>query len=311
MALVINVVLPVFAIIACGYLAGRFGLLGKAGTDTLNRFVYYFALPPLFFISMARTPVEQILNWPFIAAYAGGMLAVAVVATIGGYLLFRNRRSALGLHSFTALFGNTGYIGIPLFIAAFGEDQALPAILATVVNIPVLAAVVAYIESDRSTSGGALGVARDVAVSLVRNPLLLTAAAGILVSLAGATVPAPIANLSDILGASAAPGALFALGLFLVGRPLSTGAGELAWLTALKLLLQPLVTWWLVTAVLEVDPFWASSAVILSALPTGALVFVVAQRYGVYVQRSSAAILVSTVLSLATVTILLIALVPD
>ena len=53
------------------------------------------------------------------------------------------------------------------------------------------------------------------------------------------------------------------------------------------------------------DPLWAASAVILAALPTGSLVFVLATQYGVYVQRATAAILVSTVLSVVTLSVLL------
>ena len=53
-------------------------------------------------------------------------------------------------------------------------------------------------------------------------------------------------------------------------------------------------------------PFWANAAVILAALPTGVTVFVIAQRYGIYVQRSSALILVSTVLSLVTLSALFV-----
>ena len=52
------------------------------------------------------------------------------------------------------------------------------------------------------------------------------------------------------------------------------------------------------------DPLWAASAVILAALPTGSLVFVLATQYGVYVQRATAAILVSTVLSVITLSAL-------
>ena len=53
------------------------------------------------------------------------------------------------------------------------------------------------------------------------------------------------------------------------------------------------------------SPFWAASAVLLAALPAGTLVFVIAQRYGVYAERISAAILASTVLSVITVSVLI------
>ena len=58
--------------------------------------------------------------------------------------------------------------------------------------------------------------------------------------------------------------------------------------------------------VFTLDPVWAAGAVIQSALPTGALVFVLAQKYGVYLQRSTAVIMVSTVISLFTLSALLL-----
>ena len=79
-------------------------------------------------------------------------------------------------------------------------------------------------------------------------------------------------------------------------------------MTACKLAVQPLATWVIAVPVMGLPPFWAHSAVILAALPTGATVFVVAQRYGVYVQRSSALILISTVLSVASLSVLFLAL---
>ena len=57
MAAIVDVVLPVFAIMLAGYLAGRFRLLGDASSEALNGFVYYGAIPALFFVSMAQAPL--------------------------------------------------------------------------------------------------------------------------------------------------------------------------------------------------------------------------------------------------------------
>jgi hypothetical protein len=86
----------------------------------------------------------------------------------------------------------------------------------------------------------------------------------------------------------------------MVGRSLTAGCAETSWLVLHKLLLQPLVTAAIVFALLPMERLWAVSAVALAALPTGSLVFVLAQQYGVYVERATAAILVSTVLSIVT-----------
>ena len=45
----LNIVLPVFAIVGAGYLAGARGLLGDDSSVALNRFVYWVALPALLF----------------------------------------------------------------------------------------------------------------------------------------------------------------------------------------------------------------------------------------------------------------------
>jgi predicted permease len=86
-------------------------------------------------------------------------------------------------------------------------------------------------------------------------------------------------------------------------------AVEVVWLLSLKLIVQPLVTWWIARLV-GLDQFWTASAVILSALPTGALIFVLARQYGVYVERASAVILASTVVSVVTLSAIMVLLRP-
>ena len=305
MGAVLNIVLPVFAIVLAGYLGGRTKLLGEASSEALNRFVYYVALPALFFASMARVPIAVIFDWPFLAAYSGGVLVTALLAVAVARFIFPNRLAALGLHGLAAAFGNTGYMGIPLLVTAFGEAAVLPAIIATVLNGAVVMAIgIMIVELDLSRGGGPLRILADVFRGVARSPLVLSALAGIAVSSLGLPLPPALATFCDILGAAAAPCALFAIGLFMVGRSITAGAGEVAWVVALKLVVQPLVTWGLAVPLLAMDRMWAASVVTLAALPTGTLVFVLAQQYGIYTQRATAAILVSTVLSVVTLSLL-------
>lgn len=303
---ILNVSLPVFAIILGGYLAARAGLLGQGSTASLNAFVYYFALPPLLFLSMARVPLANIFQWPYLAAYVGGVLGTFALSLIAGLIAFRGRPAELSLQGMTAVFSNTGYMGVPLFLTAFGDKGVLPALILTVFNgAVVVGVIIVLIELDLSDGGHPLRILRDVGLALAKNPLVMSAAAGILWSAVHLPLPKPLTNLCEILGASSGPCALFAMGLSLVahsggGRKLETG-----WLVFLKLLVQPAITAWLAFHVLALDPFWAMSAVILAALPTGALTFVVAQRYGLYVPQATQGTLASTMLSVITVSALL------
>lgn len=308
MSTLLNIVLPVFAIIFAGYASRHFSLLGEASAEALNRFVYYIALPPLLFLSTARMPLEVILHWPFIGAYLGGALLTAVVAIAGGRLLFGLRDTAtLGVLGFATTFSNTAYMGIPLFIAAFGAEGATPAVVATLAgSIALIAPAVAVIEMGRSGHRAtAPRVGRAVARVLLRNPIMLSLFAGVAAAWLQLPIPVPAETFLQLLGAAAAPSALFALGLSLHGHPVHCGAREVGWLVLMKLLVYPLATWWLASAVFDLEPFWRDAAVLLAALPAGALVFVIAQRYDVYVQRASAAIVVSTIASMLTLSFLL------
>lgn len=303
---ILNVSLPVFAIILGGYWAARSGLLGQGSTGALNAFVYYFALPPLLFLSMARVPVSEIFHWPYLGAYIGGLLVTAAFSLAAGLILFRRHAAELSLQGMTAVFSNTGYMGVPLFLTAFGDTGVLPALILTVFNgAVVVGTVVVLIEFTLSKSGNPFRIFRDVGLALLKNPLVMAAVVGVLWSTFHLPLPKPLTNLCEILGASSSPCALFAMGLSLVGHAGGGSATETGWLVFLKLLVQPAITAWLAFGVFALDPFWAMSAVILAALPTGALTFVVAQRYGLYVPQTTQATLASTVLSVVTVSALL------
>jgi hypothetical protein len=305
MIAVIQVVIPVFGIILSGYLCGRFQLLGAASTDALNRFVYYVALPALFVISMARVDIGDILNWPFLLALGGAQIATFALALVLGAFVFPGRLGTLSLHGLTAVFSNTGYMGIPLLQTAFGDAGVLPAVVATVWHGAVLMGLgIVLLEADFTRGAGSLRLLANVGKGVASSPLILAAVAGLAWSALKLPIPAAAGTFFDILAAAAAPCALFAMGLFLVGRSMTAGAGEVSWLVVLKLLVQPALTYVLAFEVLEMDRLWAVSAVVLAALPAGALVFVLAQQYGTYTQRSTSAILVSTVLSVLTLSLL-------
>ena len=141
MSAVVNVVLPVFAIMLAGYLAGRFRVLGDESSEALNRFVYYVALPALFFISMARVSLGEAFNVPFLVAFGGGMAVTFALSLLVARYVFPNRLGVLGLHGLSAVFSNTGYLGIPLLLIAYGEAATLPGVIATVLNGAVVIAL--------------------------------------------------------------------------------------------------------------------------------------------------------------------------
>jgi malonate transporter and related proteins len=301
---ILNTALPFFALIFCGYGAGRFRLLSEASIAGVNAFVFYFALPAFLFNLVATSQLKNILNAPFVAAYLSAGFSVFVVAALLGRLLFKVQPGEAALQGSAAVLGNTGYMGLPLVAAVFGEEAAIPLVLGLTLEVTlIIPFTVALVEATKG-SGGWARVPSSVTGALARNPLIVAIFAGALISAIGLGLPTPVENFTDLLGGTAGPCALFALGATLASRSLSTGLGEVSYMTSFKLFVHPSAMW-LTTQLFDVAPLWAAVAVLGAALPVAANVFILARQYDTYVDRISSAILLSTVVSVGTVSTLL------
>jgi malonate transporter len=298
----INVVIPVFGLILTGYLAGRFEVLGTESAAALTRFVYYFAFPAALFVFSARAPIDKTFNWPFIWAIVCGSLSTLLIALIIGRLWFRHDIATLSVVGFTAMFGNVVGMGLPLLLTAYGPDGALPVIVvALVFSVLFISGVIAVLEATQASGPSALRVAAQLMGTLLRNPVVISPVLGIIYSVTALPLPKAVGNYLDLMAAAAGPAALFAVGLSLVGRKLVGNIGEVVWLAVVKAVINPILTFLLVTYVFVMEPLWAQAAVILSAMPVGTNPYVIAQQYNVHVKTVSPTIVVSTAMSVITV----------
>ena len=297
---VLGAVLPVFGLVACGYLAGRFRIVTQASSHALNQFVYAFALPAMLFVAVYRGSLEEILS--------GYFLLAVVVATVGtalvGFFLSRMGGATAAestMRALNASFANTGYLGIPLVTVAYGERAALPAALATVAtNIVSFALAIVCLELFVNPQPG--GVRRALA-GVVRSPLIWPIALAIFVVAVEVKIPLPVERFATLLAAAAGPCALFAIGLFVSQLSIRAGAAASWQTTLLKLVLHPVLMALLAFWLLPVDPFWAKIAVVCAALPLGATAFVLAQRYKLLEAETSTGAVISTVASVLTVSL--------
>lgn len=302
----INVVIPIFGIILTGYLAGRLGVLGPDSAVALNRFVFYFALPPALFIFTARAPVEKIFNWPFIGAFVGGSLLTLLIALFVGRFWLRHNLTTLSIAGLVVVQGNVVYMGFPLPLTVYGPDGAMPTIVAGLsITLLFTSCGIAVLEGAHASGPSTLRLAARLARTVSCNALVISPLLGILFSAAALPLPRAASSYLDLMAAAVGPAALFALGLSLIDRRLTGNAIEVIWLITLKLIVNPVMTFALVTYVFVMDPLWSKAAVILSAMPTGANVYVIAQQYNVHVETASSAVLVSTGISIVTMSLLL------
>lgn len=304
MDLVVSAVFPLFALIFCGYLSARRGLLGPAATDSLNRYVVWLALPALLFQALAGANLRDLGEWRFVLAFGGGMMATFAVSLLLDRRAGR-RLADRAIDGLDAAYANNGFMGIPLALAVFGNAALPAALLSALLTVCVVFSVaIVLIEVDLQAAATWHAVLRKVGLSLLRNPLLLSPLLGVAVAAAGLTLPLAVTRFTALLGASASPCALVTIGLFLAQNRERSRWPVVARLVGLKLLLQPALTAVLAFGVFRMPPLWSHTALLLSALPTGTGPFMLAKLYDRDAAPTAAAILVSTLLSVVTISLL-------
>lgn len=307
MQAILNVAFPIFGVILAGYLAGRWRILGGEATAALNAFVSYFALPVLFFGTLARTPVRAVLDPALLAGFSAAVVATFIMGMVTTRLVSRGGLAAMSLQGIASSWGNVGYMGVPLCLAAFGEPGLPPAML-TVIVTAVLSMVfgVMLIELEVAAGHGPIRTFLRAAFNVARNPLPLSIGFGILASWSGLVVPTPVEKWIDLMGAAAAPCALFAIGLFLSDKSIKSGLAEAGLATLIKLLLQPLLAALILPFFIDIRSVPGQVALLMAALPTAANAFVLAKQFDISVEQNTAAVLLSTAFSVITVSALLV-----
>ena len=306
MAQVISLALPFFGLILLGYMSGKFVRHPEAGLLWMNFFIVYIALPCLFFKLISAAPFEQLSNWPFVIATTASTALVFTLAFIVGMIAMRGDNRASAIQAVIGAYANIGYMGPGLTLAALGPAAIIPTALIFVFDtILHFSAVPILMEVGSDTTSSLAKTAFFIVKRVVTHPFNIATAAAILAASVGYQPPAAIDNMIILLKNAAAPCALFTLGVTVALRRFEGIAPELPWLLTIKLVLHPLATWIIVSAVGDFGRVWTLTAVLMAALPPALNVFVLANQYEVYVQRASSAILAGTALSMFTVTALL------
>ncbi|WP_372886298.1 AEC family transporter [Shimia sp.] len=295
--------LPFFALIGIGYWAGRTRFFSEEATAYLTKFVFYFALSAMLFRFSANLSLAEVLDWPLVGAYLWGTAAVYGIASAVAFWRRLDVATA-AVEAQCAAIGNTGFLGIPMLALLMGEAAIGPTILALAVDLIVFSSLIVILITGSREGRMRLSVLRTVGLGLLRNPMIVAISAGLVWSALRLPIPAPMNAFLEILGAAATPGALFAIGASLASK--SAERAEVAlWLAFCKLALHPALVAIGALLLFPVDPFAARVIIAVAALPVAGNVYILAQHYGVAPQRVSAAILFSTVISVASVSLVI------
>ena len=306
MDIMIDIILPVFGIVLIGYVAARAGLFPEAAGKGLAYFVFNFAIPPLLFRSMVTQTLPDPIEWSFLASYFGGGLVACVLGAVLSKALFRRDFAHAVIAGATSGVSNIMLLGIPLVLTAFGEVATFPIFLLLAFNAPLMVMATTLLIEGRHGGGENIRrLPRNLAKSLVTNPIVMALILGVIWNLCGWKLPHVVDVLAMSLGQAALPCAVFSMGVSLAGYRVAGAVPEIGMASMLKLVLHPVLVWLLATYVFVVEPLWRDIAILAAAAPAGVNVYMVATRYDAATNHAAATMLVSTLFSVASVAVVL------
>lgn len=277
--------LPVFLIASIGYFFGRHK---KINLSSINDFVIYLATPALILSSLSKDPIEiELAGKVFIS-----VCIIIGVSLVLGLLVIRALKIPIKVYLPPVLFANTGNMGLPLVLFAFGETGFKIAILymvsMTILHYTLGIFILNYDESP---------------LEIFKLPLVYSAIAGVLLSVSGLTMPTSLFRALDLLGEASIPTMIFALGYKLsevalnnVNRSFLIGGMRIFFGVSLGML---------AVTIFKIDGVAAKVVILESAMPPAIFNFVLAEKYNQDSQTVASIILAGTLLSIITTPIII------
>lgn len=303
---VLTVVTPVFALIAIGYAAGRFGLMSDAGAKGLAEFTFNLAIPALLFRTMATAEMPDVSPYALWGSYFGSVISVWVLASVLTLVVLRRTAPESVSISMSSSFGNVVMIGMPICLNLYGDAAAAPMAIIISLHSPFFwtAGTLHLAVAKRDPDASILAILRGLYSELSRNMIILAIIAGTLWRFTGLEIPPLAGDVINFLGRAGIPCALVSLGLSLVGFRIAGQLPTLSTILVFKILIMPLVAWMLATHVFELPPVAAGIVAIFAGMPTGANAYLFAAQHQLAPHSASGAVALGTLVSAASATAL-------
>lgn len=264
-------------VIALGFALAHLRVLGPDSQLLLARLVFFVATPALLFRLVAQAEVATLFSSGLLVAAASAAVSALVYAVVARVVWGRDAAGTV-VGALSSSYVNAGNLGLPIAAYVLGDGSWVAPIL--LLQLVVMAPL-AFAVLDAAAAGRRPSVAGLVRQPFT-NPITVAVLLGLVVAVTGWAVPAPVADPLALVGGMAVPGALLAYGVSLRLGPLPLAGGvawEVALVTALKLVLQPVVAFLLGTYVFGLEGLPLLAVTTLAALPTAQNIFVYATRY--------------------------------
>jgi len=289
--IILLTIIPILLLMGTGFLSRKLGILKSGDERILSAYVYYFALPALFFVNMTETNFTEGTLRFMLAGIIPILIALTIYISL--YVIFRFSKNILYLLILSTIFGSLAFFGIPFIAFAFpGTGEPVATLAAASISIVSVTTSITILELYRLQQSKILTGLKLVAQRLSKNPLILSIFFGILLSLIKIEIPTPISQPLHMLGSTTSTVAIFMLGVFLYGRKY-TNISEALKLSMLRIVFLPIVAF-LTTMLFDFSTLERSALILMHGMPVAISMIVLSERYSFYKETIASLILISS-----------------
>ncbi len=276
---ILNIIAPIFLVIATGYIAVYNKFLTNDMIDGLMRFALLFAIPCLLFDATSTMDLSTAYDWqPMLAFYSGSTISFILASLIAWKFFNRSPGEAVAV-GFGGLFSNLVLIGLPISERAWGHEQITPVYAIISLHAPYCYLLgITTMELLRSDGRSLLVTARVVVKSMFRNSMMIGIGLGFIVNFSGITLPETLTDATEILARAALPVALFGLGGVLVRYKMTDSLNEAGSIALISLFVHPTLTW-IMCQLLGVEDHLMRIVVLIAAMAPGMNAYLFATLY--------------------------------
>lgn len=297
----LNVVLPVFIVVALGYLLTYRKMLNEAQIDGLMQFAQGVAIPILLFRAMVSFDFDAGFEPSLMITYYTSATIGFLAGALGARLFFGRPWEDCVVIGFCCLFANTLLLGVSITERAFGPDSLTGNYAILAVHSPFCYGIgITAMEVLRNRDKGGLRILTAVFKAMFKNMLIMAILSGFVVNLSGFSIPTPLDDALAMIARAGLPLALFALGGVMVRYRPEGDLRTIAMVCIIVLILQPAVVWVLGTQ-LNVPHELFRSALVTAAMAPGVNCYVFANMYGRAKRVAASSVLLATALSIITI----------
>ena len=283
---VLNITAPVFILGAVGYLWVKMGF--EYRVEFVTRLTMTLSVPCLIFVALMKADIDPqalaALSLASFVAYAIVSIVFIIILKLGG-LSFSTYLAPL-------VFGNTGNLGLPLAMFAFGDAGLSYAVVVFAVMAILSFTIGVWVVSG----GGSL-------LRVIKEPVVAGTVLGALFLWQGWTTPQFLTNALELIGQMAIPIMLITLGVA-VARLETRDMGQAIWLSVIKALICAAAAWF-AARWFGLGPVPTAVLIVQVSTPVAVTSYLLAEKYGEDAQPVASMVVASTILSVITLPLIL------